>query len=566
MGRKKNCFGSSSSSSCSSSSSSCKESSSSSSSSTKYICKKKSRSCKSLSCSAVSKDCCPPEILACKFGPAVVTVQGQYSLTTAFPPTVPDPSTLAYFSTCGNGALLKNRVVACPSRLVLIPPTQLGTANRYPYVTKNVTAPTGNIPNTMTAVARVLVTVNNVNNRKHSFAYQARILGVDGAGGLAFLRIMDRCEEYNRAQPVIKKCHPYFVWGCSNKLKRGETVYALGDLGFNRNFPRTLSGSNMIAKGVVCDATHTDHSGWILPQLLVVDINVPTYHTGLPIIDCEGYLVGITVTSRCTSVPPVSVLNPAVSTGDVTQYNGWGATQAVSSFFARRVAKAILCGCRGKYKKHLQSITDGSDSYYRYVKGYLGISYVVVDAEVWSTTLVQTGLPTFLVRQLRYAGPVPASSPRCKEIMGIQITAFAGQNAPFGVQGATGYFIPGATTGTLYTGFQGGYVDSPLLNTEIQQGDIISHINRCAIGDLYRQYTPSLFTWREAEASSTGSLCNIPLRLTYRPASRNWTTSEEVTVNVADYPPLMDYPWFAIGDGNLAVIDSLPSLNFTPAL
>lgn len=461
-------------------------------------------------------DCKPEEAYKIykKYRSAVVGISSEIILTTLAAPGIPDSTNSTTQFLVGNGFFVRDHYIVCPAHLVTIPASQLATRNRYPYVSSSQPVPSGVTPNAITAVSRILVTVSNVNNKERSYVYLAKLIGVDGAGDIAYLEI-DCKSAYNATNPKICKDHPRFKWGRSRQLTPGTKVYSYGDFtadNTSRVVPaapfQPVPATKGFIAGTVSNNRALDYAGSAQQELLLVDFVVYAGKAGLPLIDQFGELVGMQTFNR-----------------------NQGMVAGPTEFFMRRALKAFICATPKK-SSGLVTIPDANGSYYSYVKAYLGLAWKAVNGLTLDTTIDQkTGISS--VRIDAKTGELP-TNPACKEIVGVQIIALAGDTSTTYVR------VPGAAGAPA--GPQpavAGTVDSPFLGI-ILPGDIVTHIDGQAVGGEYHQIPPALFTW----SSAPGRL----VTLTYRKASDNFSSVNKALGASLSYPPMYDYAYATIAD------------------
>lgn len=554
---------------CSSSSSSSSSSSCSSSSSSSSSCSSKSSSsCKKSSSS--SSSCCldkcddkickgiPPSKLYCKYRSAVVQIHSEFDLT-ALPATVvttpvavPPVDRVSYFIE-GSGFFIKGHYIVCPAHLVLIPPHWLAVNYRYPYVGAAPLSPPDRDNATMTKVSRILVDVFEVNGGKASYSYEASLIGVDGAGDIAVLRIDSRLQ-YNLCSPCIKKCHPYFCLGDSRRYKPGQEVYAMGNAFSSFHSANATSGAHQIVEGMVADNRGIDYFGFAPQELVFTNLEILGNKSGLPLVDKFGRVIGMQTIAAVGVIPLLPYSDPSTQNFSfpVMMARGETAASGPSQFFMKRVLKALLCGPCKKSSNHVGSVNDALGSYYYYIKGYAGIAWEVVTGKYYDTTVN----PVTGVRSIRYDPLTGAflNSPQCKQLIGVQVVTLAGQAVPLVLYAE----VPGAASTAPYPS---GLLNSPFVGS-ILPGDIITYINGCPLGDLKSQIPPALKTW-----------CTLPgdrVTLTYRKASDQYESENSAAAALLAFPPFMDYPWYKViagpnpnGPGGIA--GYFPSNAFRPA-
>jgi S1-C subfamily serine protease len=447
----------------------------------------------------------------------------------------------------GNGFFVKGHYIVAPAQLVLLPPSLTSVVNRYPLFNPNDVS-LGQIKNQMIRASRILVSVFNVNNKGHSFVYEADLVGVDGAGDIAVLRVNYK-KHWNLCNPCIEKCHPYLNFGSSRCAKEGEKVYLIGDYigtGVDR---RPFNAAGAVTEGILSDHRWLDYSGYGLAESVLVNAPVYSRSAGLPILNCEGQVIGMQTTDLAGVVTRVSVVGEGTSVLTLPLNEGFGLVAGPSEFFMRRVVKSIIKGtCSRKFNCQLETICDPVGAYYRYKKAYAGIGYNVFSGVDYDTTTDYTSTyPAVGIPRVRLSPSGEfLNSPSCKELIGIHVLGLAGLN-PNGATGvANGYwYVPG---GTGIAPIANYIPNSPFLG-KLFPGDIITHINGVALGDLNKQIAPSLITWR---------LCaGDQLEICYRRGGNATNSSDNsFTENydnlythvgcLADFPYLMDYPWYAV--------------------
>lgn len=324
---------------------------------------------------------------------------------------------------------------------------------------------------------RIFVTVYNVNGQGKSYVYEADLVGVDGAGDSAVLKI-DHCKAWNTELPKVRSCQPYFKWGKSRDYFIGQTVYIVGQpVGSGIEDPQSIS------QGIVRDNRFVDSTGTAVFEGVSTDADIISGNSGGPMVDQYGHVIGI-----------VSYVASG-SSGDKFSVG-------VSQYFAQRVVQVIINGDKGPYKDHLALQVDSIGNFWRYMKGYLGFKWKTISAVDFLRTIDGTpGVFTFLYNS--------ATGTDYKKIQGIIIEE---------VDGAVGSF----STGT----------PSPFL-TVIEVGDFVTHINGCPIGQLPPQIVYTVITWY--------LLAGCPVCLTYRKRTENFATSYSANANLAEFPAEIDY-------------------------
>lgn len=509
------------------------------------------------------KDCsniCPSDgenaaKLCCKYSNAVVKIESAFVLTALNGASLAAGTTISAGNHTdifmqGNGFFIRGHYIICPAHLVLIPPTLLANANRYPFVAANQPSPSGIYPTNITAASRIMVTVSHVNNTKLTYVYEAELKGVDGTGDIAILCINSNSLA-NVKTPCIEKCHPYFCFGKSCEQVCGDKVYAIGNPDGRGRF-----GPDGIVSGTVISNAYADEIGQAQAQLFVADFDIYWKSSGLPILDKYGKVVAMqTLSEMGTNLP--ENLSPFVTAG------GDNIVAGPAQHFMKRVIYTIVQGNCGKNRDQVENVADvGLPPYLRYKKGFMGLAwYVATGMDFFTTTIANAGNTLLPAQQVNFLNNAFTAGPCCKQVIGVRVLALAG--------GPTYSFanIPGgAATGTFPV-----LPVSPLL-PYVTQDDIITHINRKELGNNGKDCCscpPSCKLW---EVIGNGS-CNVDI--TYRKYSDNYQNTYGANINVVDTPALFDYPWYKIAEvpivpAPLAVpasaVNQLPSAAFKPAV
>jgi len=531
--------------------------------------------------------------ICCKFRAAVVTISSQWCTTARVqtpPPVPPVVGEISFMRVQGSGAFVdicKRRYILTSSALVQIPPSILAVNNRYPLSgVENVSLDQS--PTDIVAASRILITVRDLNGRAkpakkcedgHTFVYEASPAFVDGAGGWALLYV-DMCKEWNRCLPHIEECHPCFQFGKSRKLNCGDPLYLLGDWGSGATPDHYNSTGTGITEGVVAKHRAADHSGWAPAELIWAAFEA--YHStlGCPMVNQFGQLVGV----QYASVPgQVDVFIPPVS----FPVNGSGAVAGISTFFIEYGLKCFsVLGSRKRkydcYRRHLASVLDiYHGDYYKYLKGFIGISYQLVEASDYNTRLGSgvTGSRVPLLQDAVSGGLY--EGPAQKNLAGIRVENIAGYPAGASTIPALGdamdYIrVAGALVGgpAPYNGttpFNGLLLNSPFL-ASLAPETIITAGEECYFGDESKQIAPGLLTWKYIG----GDLANFVVR---RPAFESATSliptslhlrdSNSVTGKLLSFPSDYDYPWACINSISLPLsvqVAPVTGLLFPPVM
>lgn len=535
----------------------------------------------------------------CQKQAAIVDVQAQFVLTNTPADTqITDATTnLTTYTVSGSGAFINKHYILTHSNLAQINPAFLVDNVRWPF--RNATdgvgaAPVvgnGLEPEDIVKMSRILVTVHKLNGRhkptKHgkrkckkedlydgwSIVYEASVLMVDGAGGYALLYI-DPCKPWNQCQPPIKKkCHPKLCLGSSRKLHRGDDVYLLGNLSgsvpmpysYNSYLGKSLSSFG-ISKGVVSDHRHTDRSGWVLPELVLVDCAAYAPALGAPLLNKFGQLVGIQALST-SGQTFVGVTGPDGGTGGVNDFGprnpslGNGKVAAVSEFFMRDGIAAVLeltkkrgfCG-RNRLLDHLGSVADNTGPFYKFLKGFIGIDYEVVepiDYDTYLTPAGQSGVRPGERNIVINSNLSMYNGPSYKPVIGIRVgtlAASAGGGAQYQAAPVTYLQIPGTAPVAPFSPLI--HQDSNYLGTLLPEDQIVALKGDCGLGDSSQQIAPSSLTWKMLDSD--------PLNLTIKRPNINTATGividntnlnnlSSVSADLQVFPSTFDYFWAAVG-------------------
>lgn len=541
------------------------------------------------------KECIQPpdlcetkEAIYCKYDNAVVGVSSQFifmsgaaqvnSLTDVV--AQPNPAGIrADLFLKGNGFFINKHYIATTADLVLAPPAVSAVARRFPFGSDPL--PNGNVIDTMIPASRIVVTVNQVNNKKRdSYPYEAKIHLVFGMANIAILKIIDRrCSDYNTAcQPTISKDHPMFrlrktddyfarcvsvckksnqsedsilekppTCGGSPKgelkpLAPGETAYILGDV-FSSVYDEVplgsqSSGLTQISQGVVAAPSQMEIKGDMLSQMLVIS-GVTAHHArGSPVVDCTGEVIGMMVNTETGIVGNVSAVPSSL-------------IRAVFNRASKDI-KRLEDGCSNG-PCSVECVEYGNTSFYRYVCGYLGLAHKAFTPELYDLTVDYTsGSPVAGMPRSRIsaAGELPQSFPSNRQAVGVLVMGLAGLNPDDVAAIPNGhYYVPGGVGATPpLAGLQ--LPNSPLLN-KLAPGDMIYEADGCEVGAYPGQRTLSNVLW--------GSCPRRKISLCVRKGGNALNAAAADTAFVADYenkqvvevcleaaPKLMDYPYYNV--------------------
>lgn len=411
-----------------------------------------------------------------------MNVTGQFNLASG--------TTGATGTLSGNGFFLtKKHFITCPAHLVLLHPDI--AAYRTP------TGPSGGTG--LSLVNAVFVDVFNVNGGGKAYTYRAQVHGIDGAGDIALLKIH---KSDNPDAPKIKDCHPYMKLGDSLKYTPGNKVFTIGNL-YQKDF-------RSVAEGIVRNNKMTSQSGTVvyegfgttLPYSSLIDTRTlgdgaPLYvhhyaaPDGAPIIDVTGRVVAMAsvpfasvrgADGDASIVPATNFLPAGTNQAGLTQAVGDNDMTGVSSRFMRCVLRALIRAyCKDEDSSHAVSVTDAglAVTYRTYIKGYLGVSWRVVDGVFYSLHPAVT----------------------CRQIVGLHVGLLA----------------------TL------GVVDSGVL----ANNDILSHFKCVELGNVNNQMTPGSYNWRKLPGDT--------VKATVRSALLGYNESHTARLTYVAFPASADY-------------------------
>jgi len=485
----------------------------------------------------------------------VVRIHSEFILTN-ITDTTPVSSTLepgvrADLVLDGNGFLTKDcdyYYIVAPAHLVLLPPSLTSVTNRFPLFDPTNLALT-EMKDQMIRASRIFATVYDVNGTVHTYTYELDLVGVDGAGNVAVLKINYQ-KNWNKCLECLR-CHPHLKFAKCNKVCNGECVYLIGDHYGNKFLNRSNSMSNGIIQGTISDRKHLEHSGWMVHDSIVVDATVHEKSTGMPILNCEGYVIGM----QTTSLAGINLQTPISSMPELSrlshQYVAGVSSRSMMSVF-KILITGFSCGTnKCDYDDHLELICDPVGSYYRYKKGYLGLAYEVFDGICYDLVKDYTSGtdPTLNQPRVRLDSQnrFIDSPPSCKIVKGVKVIGLAGLN-PEDLTGIENgyYYVPGGTGAPPLIALA---PLSPLLNV-VKPGDVIVEIDGCVLGDSTHQISPSLVTWRKCPGKSQVEIAYKRLselsQVTNVVEGSCSTDLYSTKVCLQDYPKILDYPWYMI--------------------
>ncbi len=557
------------------------------------------------SCCFISEPCQENEDSLRRTGDANVQITSQWFFTARDQTTLPDTigTNRADIQVHSNGFFVRtaggdwcdehnfcgadpHRYIVTPASAIMAPPTLSSGTRTYPFAHD---APTADLIgfDALIRAHKIYVSVHNVKTEPECnknrgctamehLVYQATFIGVDPSGDTALLRIYPE-DVWNRNLPLITTEHPFLPWGDNRKAAWGEKAYIVGSIASNFAAPSGYHGSNQLSTTSVAHNRYLDHSGWIHPELVLVDAPVYSHNAGSPILNSKGQVIAMQTMDVTGSYDPFYLRRV-----------GAGAVGGPSTFFmCKMLMEFIKALHRQELSEHVEIIKHPSGAFFRYLKGYLGVGYRLMSPNTLSeiTEFSQTAAtrrsPQFLLDDI---------GPGSKQMMGAVVLSLAGH----GVTGITGATGPNAPDGILYTSDAAFFVpgavrvtngsssaspfpillDSPLL-TKLFPGDIITHIQRVPLGDIGTfQVAPALLLRAMIPGKTIASLtvrrAQPDLLLPVSPTGATGATGstgpapyladeeeilegiehnydQVVTINqkVKQFPRFLDHPWYA---------------------
>lgn len=497
----------------------------------------------------------------CMLRAAVVDVASEVVLTSEGYSSGVDLATLSTYREFGNGFFIGRHYILVPSSLILVPPTVLANNNRWPFVSSSVVAPgvagVGRVPEEVVQFSRILVTVHNWNGQAypsssssngHSLALQAKVVFVDGAGGYGLLKL-DECSPWNGCimSSFQKKCHPYLCLTDSRKVKAGEKVYLLGGMastGGAGTSPPTFG----ISQGVVSNAHAADPTGRFLPEFILTDATAFSPAQGMPLLNRFGKVIGLQVSA-------VPGFTQAIFGGTMPPPGqlgvGQGGVAAISEKFMRRglavamtIDKCPLSKDEECLQKHLADVVDLIGGYKKYVKGYAGIAYELVNSLNFQDYLinVNTGARGALANTLGqlYEGP----SDKC--VQGVRVVTLSGDaSIIYAEVPGTAPVVPYPAAGTSNSSFTTYILPEDQLvsfktNYNCNKGSIL--------GEGRYRIVPAMYTWEKLPGQSLAVNLRRPNQVAGVAQSDHLNVKECIVGVLQTFPPVMDYPWGLIND------------------
>lgn len=493
--------------------------------------------------------CSLPQEVFCKYSDAVVSIRAEFVLVNTDPalvPTILTPSEVAAAPLGSgtrrdvilttNGFFIKEHFIVTSAQGLLMPPSYSSVVQRYPFTTVD-PRPTGvTMYNTMVRPSRILVTVRNVNGNGKDYIYLATLIGVDGAGDIAVLKICNQRTGWNYKVPCVKRCHPYFSWGKSKDVCVGDSALVIGSPRYTVSGRTSRENQLQLVETNVMNNQFVLESGWALQELVTVNgANLVSYKSGAPILNCNGRIIGMLAVSQ----------DPLAA--------------GPSENFITRSVKTILRGRKNhKAKDFLECVNDPIAKYLRVLKSYAGIAYETFDGVDYDYTATYSTA----VGEIAFAGQPRIrldatgnflTSPDCKQVKGIRVIGVAGVTGAFFAASSLYNAAPFPNTGTVdpggYTGITGGYdllPNSPFA-ASLLPGDLVIKFGKCK---LESGFAPAKVTWRTKPGRSIklkyvrgGNLLNATVP---NSSTENYNNDPvTLTGTLSTYPALLDYPWYA---------------------
>lgn len=441
------------------------------------------------------------ELLLNQFARKVtVRVEGQFSLTATAPnPQVPVPVDLVSYFIRGAGFFYgNNRYIITAARNVLVPPQLLANNNRFPFVSSTQPLPNGTIPNTVTKVSRVIVSVNDAIGCNNTVNYVANVLDVDPAGNIALLEIEPKST--NCDKKLCVKDDVIVQLACSHECPISSTLYAYSHLtGF--------------LEGDMANNQYASPDGLFQAEHILTNFDIPENYSGVPVLNNNGALVGMLTNNNNG---PSSDFMDYVIKGFM--YN--------SNKCYKKEHKCL----KNDYKGKFTLITDLLGDFYSFRKGYLGVLWDCVDTDTYTTsTSPSTGDKSLIYDA---AGSLVAQY-SCPKDRGIQVKTLAGNEQ------VTYTILPGATPLAPFPAL----LDSIL--TDVNPQDIIQYFSgkkckgnkKVQVGDDDCCEAPGVVTWRLVE----GKLTNLYYR-SYSEQFENLNSMKDLSF--PQMPLALDYCWY----------------------
>jgi hypothetical protein len=211
--------------------------------------------------------------------------------------------------------------------------------------------------------------------------YEAQIVAVDMAGDIALLKILpcgvepneglNATSGWNDCNPCLK-CQNYLSWGDSNCAEPGSNAFVFGTVP-NQNDPE-------IFQAKVRDNHYVDATGRSTQELIALDEFMSFGLQGAPILNPQGCVVGMVTyvqnKNAISNTIPSTITAIASVMGDIS----FGPNECFISRVLKHLFEAEIV-CNENFNRFLEWVPDTvACGFYRYVKGFIGISYRVAQA------------------------------------------------------------------------------------------------------------------------------------------------------------------------------------------
>ncbi len=235
----------------------------------------------------------------------------------------------------GNGFFIDSEYIVTASHLVL--------ADTYTSEHTQIYRAPAVSESEFVKVSRIYVHVFNVKCNK-SYIYAGQLVGVDGAGDIAIVKI-NKCQE---TLPSLKY-QPYFCFGKSKCTEVGSTAIVFGNPLFE--------DFQSVSSGIVRNNKYNQMSGEIVAESMLVTAPILRGNSGGPITNRLGEIIGMVAWEEA----------PGLAGGP-------------SQRFMKPVVKALVKADKGCCQHHVQVIHDPLGNFFRYLKGYMGVGWNVTTA------------------------------------------------------------------------------------------------------------------------------------------------------------------------------------------
>lgn len=501
-----------------------------------------------------------------RYGSAVVHITAQTVLTNTCDPCQrvctdicpPEPCSSTHPRECplifnqniatyvrnGTGFFIAGHLIVTAASNIQLPP-DIGTVySRYPYQGPGQIQPNVLKADAVVRASRIVARVSDVNGTGADFAYDLELLGFSGTGDVALLTI-NRRWKCNRKLLCIKKCHPFFKFGCSRKQRPGMKAFILGDI-FTRGWPLIpvgvpptnlsapftgpgqsvlgqTTGINAITEGVIQTVRGLDYLGYAQQELVLVDAHVSAFKNGAPILNDFGQVIGIQTLNNI-GASPYGVSNPANLVTTALSPVGDGMVGGPSSFYIGRVIFHLHAALTNRCSPFVTSVADPFGNFFLLTSGYVGLSWTQFTEANYINYIDPNGKVAPLYES---DGKTPKCCGKKRQIIGATIRALAGGPSPAGI------VVPGVLTPSTL-----GFPDSPLLGypNSPTYNDVITHVGGDALGDGIDQIPISLLTSRVMPGQV--------VEFCYRKLCDCFSKIYTLRVQLNCLPHFYNFPWY----------------------